>query len=823
MSGWLLEGLEIEGFRGINNEGDPLVLRFGIDAVNSVSATNGVGKSSIFDALTFAIRGTLPKLEALPASERGSEYYVNRFHTQKKSRIALKLRHTSGTPSITIEVHRSSAVQRKVTGSPGIDPNAVLRELHRDFVLLDHNALRSFIETGPLERGRSFAGLLGLSRYSHLRQQLQSLSNTLAFNNHFNVGALTTELAGYSMELTRRRTAAASAFKALTGVELGAQAMGGATLAAAHTALQAIDLLSPHCKGKSFEEISIADCIEATRKAEGGEDRDRLQVLLKQKADWATALEDLPGQSEKERLGKLAAERQIELEKTAGTMLRDLYRAGKAVLDADSWTDKCLCPLCEVSSAPKSVQEAVAQRLAHYQKLDSINAQIEAEWSTAAWSKFVELERKVSQPTEPRSFASAASAAATGAVTPESLMRLWSWSESLVARAHEHLQKLEMEIKEIEARLPASLVSVISKLEAARRLQEEWEGIGRTEESRGKASRKKAIVERIKSFLDRACASFAAAESSASERRIAAVAPVFQSFFSAVMFDDVRPALRKPAAREELALVLSQFWTLKDVSAQALLSESFRNAFAVSVYLAAASLYGGAPKFVVLDDVTSSFDAGHQFQLMELIRTRFARPANATGPQVILLSHDTLLEKYFNKQVNARDWRHQRLQGTPQTAVLPVAGATSKLRASIDGFLTAGRVDEAGHRLREYLEYRLLEIIGKVQIPVPIDFAIDDNKKQVQNCLDAIDAAVTLHQQAGNLVLTAAQALGVQANVAAITGNFLSHFATGSTSTFSAGALKAVVKAIDDYEDCFKTEDPPGSGNKRFYKSLSKA
>ena len=53
------------------------------------------------------------------------------------------------------------------------------------------------------------------------------------------------------------------------------------------------------------------------------------------------------------------------------------------------------------------------------------------------------------------------------------------------------------------------------------------------------------------------------------------------------------PGLSKPEGREELAIRLQEFWGIKDVSAQALLSESYRNAFAVSVYLAAASLYGG--------------------------------------------------------------------------------------------------------------------------------------------------------------------------------------------------------------------------------------
>src|SRR5690606_8251241 len=65
-TGWFLEGLSIEGFRGINNEGKPLELKFKSDKVNSVSAVNGVGKTSVYDAIRYAISGRLPWLEELP-------------------------------------------------------------------------------------------------------------------------------------------------------------------------------------------------------------------------------------------------------------------------------------------------------------------------------------------------------------------------------------------------------------------------------------------------------------------------------------------------------------------------------------------------------------------------------------------------------------------------------------------------------------------------------------------------------------------------------------------------------------------------------------
>ena len=79
MTRYFLTRLEIEGFRGINNENDPLELRFKNDAVNSIFAANSLGKSSVFEALCYAIQGSIPKLEGLHATERPQDYYCNLF------------------------------------------------------------------------------------------------------------------------------------------------------------------------------------------------------------------------------------------------------------------------------------------------------------------------------------------------------------------------------------------------------------------------------------------------------------------------------------------------------------------------------------------------------------------------------------------------------------------------------------------------------------------------------------------------------------------------------------------------------------------------
>lgn len=77
VTGWLLEGISIEAFRGVNNEGRPLELKLQPAKVSSISAVNGVGKTSVYDAVRYAITGKLPWLDELPAAERDKDYYQN--------------------------------------------------------------------------------------------------------------------------------------------------------------------------------------------------------------------------------------------------------------------------------------------------------------------------------------------------------------------------------------------------------------------------------------------------------------------------------------------------------------------------------------------------------------------------------------------------------------------------------------------------------------------------------------------------------------------------------------------------------------------------
>jgi hypothetical protein len=816
---WFLEGIEIEGFRGINNEGQPLVLKFNPDAVSSISAPNGVGKSSIYDALSFAIKGGIPKLDRLLQAERPQDYYLNKFNGAGVGTVKLTLRPDNGGKSVAISVTRTAGGVRSVSGPAGFDAEGLLAALDREFVLLDAQTFHSFIDDKALDRGRAFSGLLGLARYSTLRQQLQALCNTRAFNTHFETTAHAAKKGAADRNAATARRAIAGDYQLLVKEPLEAGTATDASQKRCHSALHGTPVLTDHCTDRLFMDIDVEACLTAVKTAEGGAERERLSTIIRDEKKWSEANKPIPTAVDISLLAELAKKRDDALKTTAGDMLLELFQLSKEIISAEDWPSPTLCPTCSKDDGT-SVLDRVYAQLAQYDAVETATAALGAEWVAKGWADLLELEKLTIVEGEAPRLRELAAAGGAGAISADQAKDVGAHITVLRERAAAHLSGLADERRKLEKELPPSLVAVTTAVEAARRLQTNWIALESAEGEAAAEALRAANVARLKSFLDGASSQFADAESAMAAARLKKVEPLCRQLFEHIMFSPVVPAFHKPAGGEELGIRLAEFWGLKDVSAQALLSESYRNGFAVSVYLAAASLYGGAPRFIILDDVTSSFDAGHQHHLVEVIRLQFARPVKPDGPQVVLLSHDTLLEKLFNKHAGSPDWSHQRLEGTARTAVLLQSGAVNKVRDATIDLLNAGRVDDAAPRIRQYLEYILQSVIDRCRIPVPLDLAFSEEKRLPGEFLKAIEDAVELHRKAGTLVLDAAQQKALGLHSATIIGNFLSHWATGQTQAFSAPALLGVMKAIEVFPDCFKYEPSPGAP-KKFYASLS--
>ncbi|WP_428304803.1 AAA family ATPase [Lacipirellula sp.] len=829
MPRYLLARLKIDGFRGINNHAEPLDLRFKTNAINSVFGTNGLGKSSIFDALSYAIRGCIPKLDDLPDSDGAIDYYCNLFHPTGTATLNLTLSPDDGSTDIELCVTRTSAGQCNVTSPSGYAaPEQLLRSLSGDFVLLDQGAFQRFVDDSPLKRGRTFSGLLGLSKLSEYRQALAVVSNRGNVGNDFHLATLETQKDGHRTQLNAAHTRIRENYLPLLGAALPDPMDCNNVLQKASVALSGVALVGEHFKSKSVDKVDFDAVRKVIKGAEMGDERQRLSNLIQSIASLAKLAPGETEATEVASLGELIEKRADALAKTGGAKLESVYSAVASLLESGEWEFPNKCPACD-AEREFPILDHVNERLSHYETANECLTQITELWTTAAFvlrTRRLESLDAMAIPTEDRKFDAIDSKIRIGAIDGITVAKVVEAVSGVELNRTDRVKGLEAERDELEGKLPQSLVELTTQVERAAAIEKDVAAYKQQQKQEAAVATKLERRTKWQEFIKSASDDFSEAEVALSTATATAVESDYREMYGAITNNpDVVPALRRAGGSEELHLRLEKFYTLNDRSASTLLQESYRNALAISIFLSTALKSKSPARFIVFDDITSSFDAGHQFALMELLRTRVGLPANNQGPQVILLSHDGLLEKYFDKLSGGTDWHHQRLQGSPPCgAVLSQSQDAGRLKALATQLLTAGQIDLAEHLVRQYLEYMLLQIISKVRIPVPLDFSIRDDRKMVDNALGAIKEAVDLCQQANVLVIDPTQSAKLMnIIVPAMVANSLSHYATGVKTHLTAQVLSGLLQNVDDFSDCFCYDcQCSGSTQRRYYKSLTK-
>lgn len=827
MTRYFLAHVSIEGFRGVNNEGDPLILRFKPDAVNSLHAPNGVGKSSIYEAIHFAINGTVPRLATLQDAEQGDSYIVNKFHSSQEATIKLGFTSDDGSPDVEIVVTRAVAGTRAITSPSGHpDPEKFLAALREDFVLVDYSRFAKLIDISALERGRSFSSLVGLSRYSLLRQALDAARRTQNINTDLGLTALDAEVRAAERsiaEIQRRTTAAHLEVTGKAGSVDDLPSMRNAVTCA----IADISLLRPFVDGKTVMEIDFAAAEKAIEKEEGGEARKKLDNLMSSVASLTSAAVNDADLHGIDRLIELGVRRDEAVREVGAQALHGLLQRASVLLSSDDWHDPNTCPVCEVRGDEPIVPRLEA-RLTRYEAAVRLSDELCKEaLSNAGIGKLRQLEEvpALGIAGADRHHIAFDISARKGEVSLADLSAIKVRLSELEKQRASTLTNAQTEASLLKTQLPPSLVQVTRTLSFAKQFRDAVNELSKTMPALAEKRVKLDAINRWKSFISQAAERFAQAEGSLANDRISQIQMSCQDLFGRLVRGgpDVKPTLIRAQQSEHVDLKLADFFGLRDLSARALLSESYRNAVAASIFLAAATKHTGVPRFMVLDDVTSSFDAGHQFALMDALRTKLRYGAAPDGLQFIILSHDTSLEKYFDRLNGTNEWHHLKLQGmSPKGRLMASAQEADRLKSHALQHLNAGQVDIGASFLRQYLEYKLGQIISKLAVPVPPDYATRGDKRTLSTYIDALTKAVDLHAAANRCVLTPQQISDLRnLHVPSIVGNFVSHYETGVGTPFNAYALLGVFQSIDDLADCFCYVDST-SNQKRFYRSLDR-
>jgi len=831
MSRYFLASAAIEGFRGINNDGDPLVLKFKHDAVNSVHAPNGVGKSSIFEALHFALHGTVPRLEGMQDAEQGASYIVNKFHPAQQATVALVFKSDDGTPDVSITVTRTAAGGRVVTSPSGhADPDSFLADLCEDFVLVDYPRFASLVDCSALERGRSFASLVGMSRYSQLRQALDGAKNTRNINGDLGLSTLDTEVTAENRALGVVEQRILAAHQEVTGVAGGQMADTAALKAQVTAGLAGIALFTPLLANASVMDFDFDAAEKIVDQEEGGAARKTLDGLN-------TAVTTLGGlQVSAAELAEIyalvtaAKARDDAMRNVGAASLHALLKSALSVVNSADWHDPKVCPVCE-KAGDGPLQDQLEAKIALYDEADQLDAELKRQVQSAGCvGKLRQLEEqaRLGVVDADRIAPVLTLAARQSSVSTADLERAKDALGALEAKRVDVLTAINAEIATLQAGLPPSLVAVTRTLGQAKQFRDAMNEYERTLPALAAKRAKLAKLNRWKTFITNVAGQFATAESALANARITDIQASCQELFGHLVRGgpDVRPTLNRAQNTEQVDLKLADFFGLPNQSARALLSESYRNAVAASIFMAAATRQQGVPRFMVLDDVTSSFDAGHQFSLMDTIRTKLrfgAANGLPGGLQFIILSHDTSLEKYFDRLNGTTEWNHQKLQGMPPRGRLMIATQQAdRLKAQAEQYLNAGQIDIGEPFVRQYLEYKLGQIITRLEVPVPPDYATRGDKRTLSTYVDAITAAVALYQAAGRCVLSAQQVADLQNHhMPSIMANYVSHYETGAGNPFNAYALLGVLQSVDALADCFCWTDP-ANNQRKYYRRLDR-
>ena len=696
MPRYFLSELSIEGFRGINNEGQPLVLRFDPNSVNSVFAVNALGKSSLFEALHYLIHGDIPKLMKLQAKERPKDYYCNLFHSGQRASIQAQFQPDDQAAAVLIEVVLDAKGNRTVRSPSGhSDPEGFLLGLQEEFALLDYSTFSRFIEDSPLERGRTFSTLLGFSEYSDCRQSLKAAGETRALNTDLQLDVLQERITSAQTTQIEAATRLKQSYVKVSGKTIESLRCPSKYGDEVVATLAREDILKPLLTDAALASLDFDELRTKIHKAEGGKERQELtktvQGLIALEALSSHDLETI--KFEQQELKKLIEARDLALSKTQGDLLKRLYEAANEVVSKNVWEDELQCPLCE-SALESPITEHIKHQLDQYSEAAEKGVELNKTWVSSKWRDYVvalestsplviEEEQKQSSPLS--------SKFASGEISIDKLDNAVNWTKSMVEFVEKTHGAWSEKKDSLQSKLPDSLVELTEKVEHANSFRTSLDQYLESDHERRTLEAHSRVRERWKNFLARAESIFSEAESNLTTARIHSIESQYKSMFQEIMQDaNVVPSMQRVGRRENLNIDLSNFHGHNKLSAKALLSESYRNALAIAIFLAAALKHSGAPRFVVLDDVTSSFDAGHQYHLMELIRQKLQQRNSPDGLQFIILSHDGLLKKYFDRLGSTSDWQHHTLEGLPPTgAVLLQTEGADRLKARITSSLSA--------------------------------------------------------------------------------------------------------------------------------------
>lgn len=158
------------------------------------------------------------------------------------------------------------------------------------------------------------------------------------------------------------------------------------------------------------------------------------------------------------------------------------------------------------------------------------------------------------------------------------------------------------------------------------------------------------------------------------------------------------------------------------------LSESHLNSLGVVLFLANARIFNKQAKFLVLDDIVTSFDTSHRRRLLRLLRDEFS------DWQVIILTHESVWFEIIKKEMAQHGWKFHEVRADGPNGIV-LDGSPASLKEIIAQ--KKGK-DDVTNDLRKLLEMVLKEICASLEVKVAFRFNEWNEKRMADELISQI-------------------------------------------------------------------------------------
>ncbi|MFB0496088.1 energy-coupling factor transporter ATP-binding protein EcfA2 [Mucilaginibacter sp. OAE612] len=222
-------------------------------------------------------------------------------------------------------------------------------------------------------------------------------------------------------------------------------------------------------------------------------------------------------------------------------------------------------------------------------------------------------------------------------------------------------------------------------------------------------------------------------------------------------------------------------------------SESHLNCFGISFFLASVVAFNKENKFIVLDDVISSFDTNHRKKFADLLFEKFS------DYQIVLLTHEEQWFQYVRQLAKKKGWSINEIKWTEAKGT-HLDELPNDLKELIESSIASGNINFLGNPIRKYLEHILKGICLNLEVKLSFRFNDINEKRMPDEMLSELKSKINK----SSVDLKAKLPIIDRLASSALLGNLLSH-----DNPFSPklGDLKAFWSDIIEFEHLFHCQD----------------